>query len=852
MKKIKFTILLLLAVCASAIAAPRDYKSALAIAKRQAALMGTMVDGASSDKVMKKLRSAAADAMREEPYYVFDNAPGMGFTIVSGSDRMPEILGYSEQGNIGTGELPPQFVWFLEQCAATAQAAESGDTAVLRDLAEARSLRTARGYGVAVKPLLGEIKWNQTFPYNMYCPKYDGANSSATGCVATAMAQIMAYHRHPDTLLANIPAYTTNTYGIRVEGEAAGYAYNWDAMLPVYGGNETFESQDAVARLMSHCGKALQMDYGPSSGAGLTDRVFVDYFGYDRDLVQVLWRGGFSISEWNGIISRELVAARPVFYTGASSGGGHAFVCDGSDGNGLFHINWGWGGYQDGYFDLTVLNPMKGGTGSGNASDGYTRTCDVVVGIQPDNGVADEPYVKVGRLMVDNGIDDPITIENYSRPSESAEFSGTATYRFANRSRKAFNGYVALAVRNQSGELEIISGEQNISLEQAFADGRYYYYDQTIRFSHAFTTGVHKIIPVSRSGSGEWMECMDIGRNTGRVVVQGNFIAVCTENGLSAEVKGDDLIEGKACPVQIEVKNSSGDDYLGLLKAFTSTTDEEPDNAATEVFVGVESGKTKNAEFQIKPRSTGNLYLWVEDEDGNLLVDGKKMNVVQHSGVSQFKLVSVETNAEQDLYEGPLNYQNYKVMVPKTSDGKATVTYGVKNEGNQPAWGEFSLWSLGCPEGGSRYYAEKKIISAGATVYLTVEATEEELDSRFVCFVLECAGEDSHLDYSGLPKTELRLGDSGSGNRVLTFSPNNQFVYIGGDPSGVAAVAADRFTVVPGFGEATVAAAEACTVRFITLSGITAAQMQLAPGESRSIGLQPGIYIAGGKKIIIR
>ena len=196
-----------------------------------------------------------------------------------------------------------------------------------------------------VAPLLGDIKWNQDWPFNAYVPMFDGTNHSATGCVATAMAQVMMYHRWPDVLKADIPAYTTSTYNLNVEGIAAGEKINWDNMLPQYLEGQYYDEN--VAYTMTH------------------------FFGYDPHTTMAVGRAGVTLEQWVDAIDNDLQAQRPILYCGYSSDGGHQFVLDGADGRGLYHVNWGWGGYQDGYFDISILNPAKGGTGSGMAADGY-------------------------------------------------------------------------------------------------------------------------------------------------------------------------------------------------------------------------------------------------------------------------------------------------------------------------------------------------------------------------------------------------------------------------------------------------------------------------------------------------
>lgn len=850
MKRIPFILILWLAATLSAMALPRKYAQALNIAKNQAEKFGTQVNEASSRRVMKKIRKADASEITQ-PYFVFENAEGKGFTIVSGDDLMPEILGYSLQGQLSDREMSTQFAWYLEQCAETAKAVANADPHVLRELAEARAFQQQATLTTPISPLLGETQWNQKEPFNNYCPKYNGSTLSVTGCVATAMAQIMYYHKYPEELPNDIPSYTTKTYKIPMEGEGAGYAYEWDNMLPVYGKNASDKSKHAVAMLMLHCGKAVQMDYGPSSGGWMASDALIQYFGYDPDLMQELYRGNFSISEWNTIICNELRAARPVYYRGQSSSIGHAFVCDGYDGNGLFHINWGWGGFQDGYFDLCVLNPAKGGAGSGNAADGYSRHTCAIIGIQPDNGKADAPLVDVAPITIRKSDVEPVTFNVSSRKNADESFQGHVTYRFSNLTNKDFKGYVALAVHNAEGGLEVISPEKSVSILKSTYDASYYYHQASLPFSYAFPVGVHKIIPVCRTDNSPWKVCMDNGHNVVRVKASETSISKFTDNGLFVIADNAPLVKGLACPVVLHTTNLLKDDYFGQLKAYISTSTQKPYDAHAEFTAGIESAQTKDVTIQLTPTTTGDMYLWIDDEDGTPLIQAQKYTVSE-AGPKNFKLVSITTNAAPGEFQQPLYYKNFKVAIPKTHEAKAIVTYGVKNEGTLPSQGKFYVSKRGQPSAGYIYYFEQRIIPAGEIAYITVEATEEEMDSRYIMFVFDGANNDTNLDISGMPTTELPIVGATGNKKTLTFDSSTKFVYIDGDASGIETPIADRFTIMPGHGEATVIANEACHVRFTTLSGTTAAQLHLAPREKRNLKLPPGVYIVNGKKMLIK
>ena len=348
----------------------------------------------------KALTPAATEATK---IYAF-NIEGGGFVIASGDQRTLPVLGYSTTGSIDWERMPENMRSWLksyDKAIATLDGRtdfEDGEQTVTLSYGQgATTARTSRrAERVAVEPLV-KTHWNQNEPYWNQVPTYQGANPSLqgkqcyVGCVATAMAQVMNYWQWPEAVPDGLPAYDTkDAYnGITKtwhHGALPPTWFEWDSMADDYGyydaGNkyirlETTEAQDkAVATLMRYCGQSVEMMYGPhelgGSGAFNTDvaKALTNYFDYNA--AQYISRSTFGIDEWEGVIYGELAAGRPMVYAGSSDQGGHAFVCDGYDGNGLFHINWGWGGLDDGYFSLSVLNPYNNtSAGSGSSGIGF-------------------------------------------------------------------------------------------------------------------------------------------------------------------------------------------------------------------------------------------------------------------------------------------------------------------------------------------------------------------------------------------------------------------------------------------------------------------------------------------------
>lgn len=296
-----------------------------------------------------------------------------GFVIVSADTRLPEVLGYSDNGRFDINRISPNMEWWLSEYSREISAwlPDAPESAV------AKKIR--RKERATIEPLVS-TRWNQDAPYNNDCPldsKY-GARS-VTGCVATAMAQLMKYHNWPEKP-------TGSNAGVTFTGTTL----DWANMIDVYEkGKYSGTQAAAVAQLMRQCGAAVNMQYSAySSGAYDNEVQFAlrNYFDYSPDL-QMVWKDYTPQSRWNDIVYSELAAKRPVYYSGASQRGGHAFVCDGYSANEYFHFNWGWGGYQDGYFRLTALNPETGGAGS--YEGGYNSGQSIITGIRPDDGATE-------------------------------------------------------------------------------------------------------------------------------------------------------------------------------------------------------------------------------------------------------------------------------------------------------------------------------------------------------------------------------------------------------------------------------------------------------------------------------
>ena len=313
--------------------------------------------------------------------YVFNDVANGGFVVISGDERMPDVLAYADEGRYDEEDCPENMLaWFdgYAQQIAYLRAHPEAKVA-LRRAPERKNI-----------PQLLNCWFNQSAPYNNKCPK-QVTKRCLTGCVATAMAQIMHYYQWPKQTTKKIPSYTTPTNGIKVSAIPI-TEIDWPNVLRMYLTNYNYsqEKKDAVATLMLLCGAAAKMDYGFSqSSASLSDAMdaMEEYFSYDERMMHI-YRDKYGLDEWEEIIYNELCSERPMLYSGypEDEGDGHAFVIDGYT-DGYFHVNWGWGGK-----DANVM--MTGVDGW----EGYTTGQHAIIGIQPSYPNSPKSYA-----VFDNG-----------------------------------------------------------------------------------------------------------------------------------------------------------------------------------------------------------------------------------------------------------------------------------------------------------------------------------------------------------------------------------------------------------------------------------------------------------------
>ena len=855
------SLMLLLSV--SAIAGPRSYQQAKAIAQRQAAMLGIEMDAevAASAKAAPRMSVSSAVSPSATCYYVFANGEDKGFTIVSGDDRMPEVVGYSAQGTYDPDHLPANYVGFMKAYQETVEALLKGDAQVSGGLAEVRQWRAERAGTAAVAPLLDGIKWDQREPYNNMCPLYEGTNRSVTGCVATAMAQVMMYYQYPKELETTIKAYNTQTYGIQIPEISSGATYDWDNMLPDYSKSDYNSAQaDAVAKLMYHCGAAVKMDYGPLSGANVTPAILATYFGYDADLMQDLTRTVFTLQQWMTLIDNELKAKRPILYSGQASDGGHEFVCDGSDGKGLYHINWGWGGYQDGYFDLTILQPQKGGAGSGSAVDGYNRNCSMIIGIAPDNGKVDEPLASYPQIMsINQNAQCGITWTKTTRANVSDNFLAEATTCFANQSTSDFIGYFAYGIKKGNGSIVPVSNySRQWNMPKVLPDGRTYgTYDQnpTLTISYPFPQGINVIYPIYSSDTKNWHVCSFYNNQPFIINVDATKLTPVT-TPLAATVTAEDgLYTGMTNPLTVTFTNSMDMEFNGLVNIYTNTKDNtKPSSPDFDLYITIPARGSVTRQIELPETSSSQQYLWITDvaNKDEVIVNGQLFTLTT-AAAPNFTVVSSESNATPGKFGEGICY-SAKCKLPLVEDDKLVVRFGVKNTGG-PGYLDYCFVPYNA-ETNKGWIEPNRARAAGngAITYVEYTVTPDEVGSHSILVYFN-SYDFTTKQYSEFANCTIgrHYYDIVTGSGQKWIKGNALIAYVTGVPSSISSVKIDAGTYVRGEKGAVVIKTDADKrVGVYHISGQKMAEVRLTAGQEQTVALRPGLYIVDGIKMMVR
>lgn len=472
---IQFLLVLLLALGYSPLQAKR-------ITQWQAQQQAYSFWGKQMPQKAKAKSRTATTASPSDAYYVFNNDAG-GFVIIAGDDAVAPVLGYTSTGSFDAENLPDGLKDLLKSY--ERQIAALGDNYVAN--------QTATRAAFTGEKLLKTAEWDQNVPFNKYTP-----SNYVTGCVATAGAIVMKHHGYPAKGTGS-HSYTWNGKTLTANFE---HTYDWTSMPAKYDGTND-AAFDGVARLMADLGVAVEMQYNKDgSGAYIGNLVTAlqKHFGYSK-LSHLMTIEDVGAEAWNGRLRDEIDANRPVLYAASDpTGGGHAFVIDGYKDE-SFSVNWGWGGYCDGFYQIGALNPESAGKPMG---DKYNVGQSAVFGMEPSDGTEKVSgmgfLTNVGRLKVLN-----MNIADVKMGQNGVIFSAP----IGNTGDQPFNGEVAVALMNAKGEmLEIVTSSPLTVVN--LAAGRYY---PSLSFSFVSTVDAepddYLAIVAKEEGSSEYIELYD-------------------------------------------------------------------------------------------------------------------------------------------------------------------------------------------------------------------------------------------------------------------------------------------------------------------------------------------------------
>ena len=608
----------------------------------------------------------------KEAYYVFNVGQKEGFVIVSGDDCAPDVLGYSDVGEFDEKEVPSNMKAWLQSYVDEIKWMKEHDVKT--------SHLPTRGVPMnSISPLI-KTTWDQDNPYNLQCPDFFGQGKCVTGCVATAMAQVLynlatkTNFTFPKGLEAAIPAYdcaTTWTGDGKIHvNNIEKRDFDWDKIKFSYSGNEPEADQaaQAVAYLMSCCGASVNMDYandingGSSATLGSIPEAFKKYFGFDKS-VAYKERYNYTRDEWEDMIYNELANGRPVLYGGQSSGGGHAFVCDGYDENRYFHINWGWSGDHNGNFLLSALNPHGTGSGGSSSHDGYSMDQSVIIGIQAPTGNVTEEEC----LMTIKGFDcSNKTID------KTSSFTIQPNFKFYSAMSYTHNVLLSLGVFNENNR--IVKPDQNYSFNMESGTGKSGNAGFIIPTANLVSGNTYKIKLICRyvDSQEDWQELIGSDYYYINAQVTDNSIILSTVNptiNLTANnfVLTTNGIVNTVQTVRVDITNNSEAPFHDNLYMFVDGVKESGNG------VSVEPGRTAAAYFSFKPSSSSTKTIKITtDKEGTESIGESQITITGSASVTGLSISDFSTNGANGVIYG----NTYRASIKATNNGSETYRNG--------------------------------------------------------------------------------------------------------------------------------------------------------------------------------
>lgn len=486
--------------------------------------------------------TATADNSPQAGAYVFSTG-SQGFMVLSADDEAPAVLGYSDKTAVNQEDMPPAFRYWLEQYASQIEAARNYGV---------RKSAAKHTPHAAIEPMV-KTRWNQNAPYNDMAPEVNGSRS-VTGCVATALAQIMNYHQWPAKGQGS-NSYEWTSQNKTLSLDFSTVTFDWANMMDEYSSASTTAEKEAVAQLMYACGIAVNMQYSPQSSGTqsyLVANAMYKFFNYDKGIV-VLNRDFYNLYDWEDLVYDQLENYGPVQYSGVSSEGGHSFVCDGYSSDGYFHINWGWGGMSDGYFLLTALDPET--QGIGGSSSGYNSYQDIVA--------------NVGRPKSNTSFASLMSMNSFNLKASNASLGSSVTvtgFTYNGAIQTIAAGTLGMKAVSESGAVTYMQGTEFTQLPSY--EG---YNSWTFTIPSSLAEGSYMISPVFKNGSGDWKDVqVPITGATYYIMSVANGVATLTKpepvtlTATNVDITSD-IYAGVACRITASLSNEFENDFYGYI-----------------------------------------------------------------------------------------------------------------------------------------------------------------------------------------------------------------------------------------------------------------------------------------------
>ncbi len=588
-----------------------------ALQEAKAFLATKGIDMQTVSEAYKALRKAGAKE-NNPYYYIYNVGEDRGFVIVSGDDRTEKILGYVDSGSFDEENAPAPLKEWLR---AYEREIESISSVQLPSTTAKKKVIEKTKKSIAP---MTSTKWASRYPFKTSTPIVDGKNLPI-GCAPVCLAQFLYYYKDFIPSITNtIPSYVSN--GVTLDAVPSGTMIDWDNMLEDYGYNSNYTDaqKKAVADLMLYTAKATSTRFYTDVALTPTSQynsALINYFGFDESIAYID-REYYNVEDWENVIYNEIAHLRPVIYNGFSSSAGHSYLIDGYDVNGLFHVNWGWGGIDDGYFRLSVFNRYQANIVSANYSlKSYTDKHSALL------------YTVPSSFGCVNTSDHQLNAKIVSASSS------TISCKFHNQS--GISGYYLYGIGyvNEDDQVVLIKQfNKNFAyLNNTNSASRYFTLSANDFNNASLEYGTYELVPIymykNEEDNEEWKVCQHESANYAIVNYSESGISSRLHSNLSNvsvskfDIIGDGL-KGSEQAIKTTITNVSPEySYSGIIYCFVSNTTTMGE-AIDHTRINMDKDESVLIDFSYKPSSSGTYYVWIAtDEFGDNIIGQTQMEI---------------------------------------------------------------------------------------------------------------------------------------------------------------------------------------------------------------------------------